>query len=141
MEITTEPMSYIERVILDGYFEAMFFTDREELESEGFGDLGFFDILPSRIDETVATIRQLIAFGEQAAKSMELDRQEEIVVTSYIESEQFGHDIWLGRNWHGTGIWDNNVLPHEWRDAMDSEINNLKYIDFPGHYYFPNPEV
>jgi hypothetical protein len=140
METTTEPMSYVERVILDGYFEAMFFTEEEELQSEGFGELGFFDILPHRIAETIATIRHLLDFGQKVAESMELDRTEEIEVFSYLESEQFGHDIWLGRNGHGAGIWDNVELPPEWRDAMDAEICKLREIEEPGWYYFPSPE-
>jgi hypothetical protein len=141
MEIATEKMSYAERIVLDGYFEAMFFTEEEELQSKGFGDLGFFDILPNRIAETVATIRQLIAFGEQAAESLELDRQEGMDVASYLESAHFGHDIWMGRNGLGAGIWDDDELPPEWWDAMDAEICKLREIEEPGWYYFPSPEV
>lgn len=72
-----------------GYIEAIFFTEGEELEGKTFID--FSPALVKRIIEDCA--------GFDMLNSKHLD-------ATGATSAQNGHDFWLTRNHHGAGFWD-----------------------------------
>ncbi len=110
---------------VQGYIEAAFFTDHNEMydRDEWDSEQAQEDIADGRCsgsipkdagyaDMTEATLTDIMedckAFQEYAADLLEMAYQRE----DYSE-EQAGHDFWLTRNGHGAGFWDRGQLQAE----------------------------
>jgi len=37
---------------------------------------------------------------------------------STLDSDNFGHNFWLNRNGHGSGFWDRDEIPEEFREPL-----------------------
>jgi len=94
-----------------GYIEAMFFTDGEQLHLDGCGNGTFLadsseapcfgDLAP----EALATII-LDCATFQAANRESL----EVAYSRAYDAAQAGRDYWFTRNRHGVGFWDRKEL-------------------------------
>ena len=110
-----------------GYIEAMFFTDEEQLCEESGRNMPSvaFDMTtmeshfvggdsPSFADLAPETLARIIADCQrfQTANATLLD---EAYGRDY-DSEQAGRDFWYTRNGHGVGFWDRKALEPDSRE-------------------------
>jgi len=97
--------------ILNSYLEAALFTDGEQLENE-YEDL---DLSISNIDKnSINSAKKDIATFIKLAK-----KQAPTELESY-NNDDLGHNIWLSRNGHGAGFFDDN------NDTLQSIAEKLK---------------
>lgn len=82
-----------------GYVEALFFTNGEDLEDKGFSDLE-----PHTLQCIIEDCREF-----QKNNAATLSRA---YVKGYSE-DMAGHDFWLTRNGHGAGFWDREELSED----------------------------
>lgn len=91
-----------------GYVEALFFTDGDDLENEEEirnedgplvrASLGFSDLAPE-------TLARIIADCD-AFKAATVHIQPLMGEDGFPDETYAGHDFWLTRNGHGAGFWD-----------------------------------
>ena len=78
------------RIILKHYLIAALWA--EELDSREIDE-----ILPASIIQAQKDIKLFV------------DTNKNLLKQSKLSEEQIGHDFWLTRNHHGTGIWDRDL--------------------------------
>ncbi len=103
-------------LFVQGYIEAMFFTDANDLDDGDLADASFAELAP----ETLARcIQDCAAFRASLSKDGSgrnaLDLACDYATADYDE-RRAGVDLWFTRNHHGTGFWDREL------GAVDEEL-------------------
>jgi len=86
---------------VQGYIEAMFFTNTGTGDDEDLKDATVAELSP---EAWRAIITDCTAFQDQASALLE-----QAYARGY-EEDQAGRDYWFTRNGHGVGFWDREVL-------------------------------
>jgi len=76
--------------VLEGYLEAMLWTEEDEL--------GPSDIDEISNDTKIESYKDIMSFLQKAKD-----------LINGMEPSQVGHDLWLTRNGHGAGFWDRGL--------------------------------
>lgn len=88
--ITEGIMGQLEYEILEGYLEAAFWTEEEQLEGKTISDLS--------PEANESANNDVLYFMDVAGEQLQ-----------GMEPKQIGHDLWLTRNGHGAGFWDRGL--------------------------------
>lgn len=83
-----------------GYFEAMLWTDEEDLNNDG-ADVNYHNIDPEDAAKQIADCERFKTEGA-ALLQQAWDQH-------HMSDESAGHDFWLTRNGHGAGFWDRDL--------------------------------
>lgn len=108
---------------VQGYIEAVFFTEEGQLNEEATGNqrddaaLGFNDLAPETLQTMMAdcaTFMSSLAWLHVIAENAQCNRGN----GQYSRDTQAGHDFWLTRNGHCAGFWDG-----DWEEPFASELD------------------
>lgn len=105
---------------VQGYLEAMFFTDCNPDEPE-LADMGFSDLDPLSLEEAIAECGRFT----HLAKTLLPQAYD---CTDYDE-QAAGRDFWYTRNGHGVGFWDRDQLPKELGRSLSALARKFGNID------------
>jgi hypothetical protein len=86
---------------VQGYIEAMFFTDASDPDDGDLADATVADLAPETLDQIISECE---AFQEAARFDL---------AAAYLRGytlDQAGRDFWYTRNGHGVGFWDRPLL-------------------------------
>lgn len=105
------------QLFLNAYFEAMFFTEKEQLQENSCNHWEL----------------------SQQAKTVSHDDCKKFyskVCHLELNPEQLGHDFWMTRNRHGVGFWDGDYSEKNETILMDAVSEFKEVYVYPNDYGF-----
>lgn len=105
--------------ILRAYLEAAIFTEQERLEDEVGGDIDF-SIDSFEYDSWSQAYNDIVKFVKMAGQ----DAIQEVINEKGLD--QLGYDLWMTRNGHGVGFWEDS---YEHEDQLMKAAEALRGVD------------
>ena len=140
--------------VVDNYETAAYWSSNDETDDSGGGPLDNY-----MAEHDTQPTPELLALFRYSVVAFLLTCERDGLDLANVEDGQIGHDLWLTRNGHGCGFWDDYKLEHyeteATRDALDSiahemgefniaacvETNTVEEMGPPLSYYIEQGRV